>query len=421
MNNNHSAEELIKRSINAVLKVSRPETCLPEFVPAPPTGNIIVIGAGKASAEMARVFENEYLSRYPDQQITGAVVTRYGHAVETEHIKILEAAHPVPDASCVTAVNEITEIIKSAKKDDLIVCLLSGGGSSLLSAPIDGIEFETLKDLSKELLISGANIIEMNTVRKHLNRALGGGLALIAGNIPMLTLSISDVSGNLPSIIASGPTVPDDSTLDDCIDILKKYDITPDYTIEKALHDPKNETADYTNPIFANKSYQLIATPEQALKAAQEYWEDAGFHVHNLGANIDGDTNQAANEQLNLIKEISQSPIAIISGGETTVKVKGDGKGGPNTQFALQAAITLKGQENIYVMAYDTDGIDGSEDNGGAICTPDTLQKALEANVNPQEHLNNNDSYSFFKSLDDLIITGPTHTNVNDYRVVLVL
>jgi glycerate 2-kinase len=417
--NKSSIKKLIQESIEAVLKVSKPETCLLDYIPAPPKGNVIIIGAGKASAEMARIFEKEYLARYPEETISGTVVTRYGHAVNTKHINVIEAAHPVPDSSCVVAVEEITKTIKKAEKDDLIICLLSGGGSSLLSAPINGIEFETLRELSKELLLSGADITEMNIVRKHLNRALGGGLALIAGNIPMLTLSISDVNGNSPSIIASGPTVPDDSTLQNCIEILEKYKISPDYTIEKALEDTKNETADYTDPIFSNKSYQLIATPEKALDAAQEYWENAGFHVHNLGATIDGDTNKAAKEHIKKTLSLLPRPLALISGGETTVKVTGEGKGGPNTQFVLQSAICLNGLKDIYVMAYDTDGIDGSENNGGAIYDPETLKRAEKQNLNPHEHLENNDSYSFFKTLDDLIITGPTHTNINDYRVIL--
>ncbi len=408
--------ELLKQSIDAVLKVSMPDPCLIEHIPKPPKGKLIVIGAGKASAEMARIFEKHYKG-----ELSGVVVTRYGHAVKTKRIKVLEAAHPIPDMACVNAVNEIIKTIDTAKPDDLIVCLLSGGGSSLLTAPIDGINFDTLRNLSEEILHSGADISEMNTIRKHLNRALGGGLALKAQSTPMLTLSISDVNGNLPSVIASGPTVPDETTLQDCRNILKKYNITPDYTIEDALNTPNNETAKEHYSIFSNKIYKLIATPEQSLDAAEEFWKAKGFHVHNLGANIEGNTNIAAKQQIDLITSIPQRPLAIISGGETTVKVTGDGQGGPNTQFVLQSAISLSGADNVYAMAYDTDGIDGSKENGGAICTPDTLKRAKEKDLDPNAFLINNDSYGFFKTLDDLIITGPTHTNVNDYRVILVL
>ncbi len=414
--NKDKITKLLQQSIYAVLKVSMPDPCLKNHIPKPPTGKLIIIGAGKASAEMARVFEENYKG-----ELSGVVVTRYGHAVKTKRIKILEAAHPIPDAACVNAVNEIIKTIKLAKNDDLIICLLSGGGSSLLTAPIEGIKFETVRDLNKDILLSGADITEINTLRKHLNRALGGGLALEALTTPMITLSISDVNGNIPSVIASGPTVPDETTLQDCWDILKKYDIIPDYTIEAALNNPKNETAKEHYSIFSNKTYTLIATPEKSLEAAESFWKEQGFHVHNLGASISGDTNEAAIEQIELINTIPQRPLAIISGGETTVRVTGKGKGGPNTQFALQAAITLNGQKNVYVMAYDTDGIDGSEHNGGAICTPDTLKHAEKNNINPNDFLKNNDSYGFFKTLDDLIITGPTHTNVNDYRVILVL
>ncbi|MGH1456004.1 MAG: glycerate kinase type-2 family protein [Alphaproteobacteria bacterium] len=407
---------LLKQSIEAVLKVSMPDPCLKNHIPEPPTGKLIVIGAGKAAAEMARVFEKNY-----EGELSGVVVTRYGHAVKTKRIKVMEAAHPIPDLECVNAVDEIIKTIHTANRDDLIVCLLSGGGSSLLTAPIDRIKFETVRNICMDLLHSGADITEMNTLRKHLNRALGGGLALEAQTTPMLTLSISDVNGNIPSVIASGPTVPDETTLKDCWDVLKKYGITPDYTIEDALNNPNNETAKEHYSIFSNKIYELIATPEKSLEAAEKFWKEQGFHVHNLGASIDGNTNIAAKKQIELINALPQRPLAIISGGETTVKVTGEGKGGPNTQFVLQAAIALNGHENTYVMAYDTDGIDGSEDNGGAICTPDTLKRAKENNIDPNKFLRNNDSYSFFKTLDDLIITGPTHTNVNDYRVVLVL
>lgn len=413
-----NASKILKDSLNEAIKVAKPAHCLAAYIPAPPTkGRVFVIGAGKASAEMARVFEEHYAGEYE-----GLVITRYEHSAPTTRINIMEAAHPVPDESCVRAVDALFEFLSPCTKDDLVICLISGGGSSLLSAPIEGIDFETLKGLSKQLLLSGAEIDEVNTLRKHLNRALGGGLARAVNGAKLLTLSISDVAYNKPSVIASGSTVGDPSTLEDCKEILRKYDIAPDAQILKALNDARNETPFPDDKLFDGHEYHLIATPEQSLDAAKTYLEAQGIETEILSSTLGGDTNERANEDVQqFLNSIGDTPLALISGGETTVKVKGNGRGGPNTQFMLQSAITLDSHPNIYALACDTDGIDGSEDNAGALITPDTLQKARELGINPHEFLANNDSYSFFERLGDLIITKPTYTNVNDFRIFLFL
>ena len=413
----------LKDSFDCVYQSAHPDVCMKTYIPPKPkNGRVIVIGAGKASAAMAQAFERHY-----DGELEGIVVTRYGHAKPTSHIKIMEAAHPVPDEAGVEAVNEIIKLLKTLQPDDLVICLISGGGSALLTAPVEGVNFCVLQDLNKQLLKSGAPIQEMNVVRKHLNKALGGGLAKYVGENRMITLAISDVTGDDPSIIASGATVADPSTLMDAKAILKKYEIVVDEAVRAALDNPNNETPKPDNPIFKHHEYHLIATPEQALKAAATFWNERGFNTHILDSEMQGDTNECAQKHIEFISDVYRGktkiklPCALLSGGETTVKVLGSGDGGPNTQFMLQAAIALQGNAKIYAMACDTDGIDGSADNAGALITPDTLKAAIKKGLNPQAYLDDNNSYAFFASIDALLKTGPTYTNVNDYRVFLLL
>jgi len=416
-------EQLLKDSFKAVYESVHPDICLKPFIPKPQEGQkIIVIGAGKASAAMACAFERDY-----EGQCEGIVVTRYGHSAPTKNIKILEASHPVPDEAGASAVEAIINCLKTASPEDIIICLISGGGSSLLTAPIDGIPFKALQDLNKMLLSCGAPIQDMNVVRKHVNKALGGGLAKYAGNNKLITLAISDVTGDDPAIIASGATVADPSTLNDAKSIIKRYAIKPAPSILAALENPANETPKPNDPIFKNHEYHLIATPNHALKTAQNFWQEQGFHTHILNAEMQGDTNQCAHEHVDFIKKIYNGetniklPCALLSGGETTVHITGNGAGGPNTQFMLQSAMLLEQDPKIYAMACDTDGIDGSVDNAGALITPGTLKHAKENGLNPAEYLSNNDSYHFFQQINALVKTGPTFTNVNDYRVFLLL
>jgi len=405
-------------SFYACVESALPQNCLPPFIPEPPKGKTYVIGAGKASAKMAQVFEQYYKGDYE-----GLVVTRYGHGVPTQKIKVIEASHPVPDEAGAKAAIELIDFISEADSDDLVICLLSGGGSALPSSPQAGLSLQKFIDITKTLLKSGASIQEINTVRKHLGRAFGGKLAKAAYPAKLITLSISDVTGNDPSVIASGPTVADPTTLEDTKHILNTYNIPLSPELESFLNNSENETLKDRDEALSNAEYHLIATPEKSLETAAEFFKGQNIPVHLISSTIEGDTNKAAQEQTALIKTIKEgrhklsAPIALISGGETTVIVKGSGAGGPNTQFMLQSAIALKGLESVYGLACDTDGIDGSKDNAGAFIAPDTLKKS---DVNAENYLHNNDSYHYFEALNDLIISGPTHTNVNDYRVFLL-
>lgn len=414
-------EQLLLDSFKVVCAAAHPDACIQPFIPAPPKGRMIVIGAGKASAAMAAAFERHY-----PHPVEGVVVTRYGCAVPTQHIKILEAAHPVPDEAALSAVDNIMALLATAGPEDCVVCLISGGGSALLSAPVEGVSFADLQALNTALLKSGAPIQAMNSVRKHVNRALGGGLAKAAAGTTMITLAISDVTGDDPSVIASGATVADPTTLADARAALQQYGITAPASIMQALNNPANETPKPGDETFTGHDYHLIAKPPMALRVAHNFWREQGFSVTTLSTDMEGDTNECAAQHVayiqdRLAKQDISLPCAVISGGETTVRVLGDGKGGPNTQFMLQAALLLDGRKNIYAMACDTDGIDGSGDNAGALITPETLDKAAHSQVDAKACLDSNDSYRLFRAIDGLVQTGPTYTNVNDYRVFLLL
>ena len=412
--------QILHDSFECVTEAVNPQNFIKDYVPAPPCGRMVVIGAGKASACMATAFEKAY-----DGEIEGIVVTRYGYSTETRHIKILEAAHPVPDEAGQKAAKAIIRLLETTTEDDLVVCLISGGGSALLTAPVEGVNFDILQKLNLQLLKSGAEIHEINTVRKHLNIALGGGLARAAHKAKIITLSISDVVGDDPSTIASGATVADETTLEDARAILNKYSIDSDPHVMSALQDHQNETPKMHDPIFEHNEYEIVASSRTALDAASKFWSKHGFDVRIFDADVSKDTNEAAREHVRFIEGILEheqcnSPIAILSGGETTVKITGNGKGGPNTQFMLQSAILLNGQKNIYGLACDTDGIDGTGDNAGAFITPETLSLAENANIDAQQCLKDNDSHLFFEKTGQLVKSGPTFTNVNDYRVFLL-
>lgn len=419
---NNSYEEILLGGFDAAVQSAVPQNCMAPFMPDKPAGNIYVIGAGKASAKMAQVFEK--LCPY---DFEGMVVTRYGHAVETQKIKVYEAAHPVPDEAGAEATLDMLRFLEKTTQDDLVVCLLSGGGSALLTCPIEGLSLSDVQRLTKDLLYSGATIREINTVRKHINQAFGGKLAKAAMPAKLVTLSISDVAGDDPSIIASGPTVGDPSTLKDALSILEKYNIEISDAMRLHLHDEKNETLKPDNAIFNKTEYHLIATPQKSLEVAADYLRDKGYEPYIISSEVEGDTNDAAKDHVSLIQKIIETghpvkrPCAVLSGGETTVKVTGNGEGGPNTQFMLSSAILLNGLDGVYGLSCDTDGIDGSQNNAGAIINPKTLNLAKEKGLNPEEFLLNNDSYGFFDALDNRVAPGPTHTNVNDFRLFLIL
>jgi len=416
--------EILIESYHEAVNSAKPEHCLPPFLPDPPDdgeGKTYVLAAGKAAAEMSRVFEDHYNAPYE-----GLAITRYGHGAPTSRIKVVEAAHPVPDGKGAEAVQEMLGIAGRAREGDLVICLLSGGGSALLSLPVDGLAIEDISAVTRTLLLSGADIAEINAVRKHLNKALGGALAAAAHPARLVTLAISDVVGDDPAVIASGPTVADPSTMQDVRDILRRYDAALSPALEQVLARDDLETPKPGDAVFDCAQYHLIATPQKALEAAAKYFTALGIESLILGDHYDGETNECALAHVTKVQELLRSPraslpLAVISGGETTVKVGGDGDGGPNAQFMLAAAIALAGEARVFALAGDTDGIDGSRDSAGAWITPDTLADARKCGINAQEYLQRNDSYAFFKEVGTLLVPGPTHTNVNDYRAFLLL
>ncbi len=415
--------DLLKQSYAAVTRRAHPDMALPPFIPRPPvTGRVFVIGAGKASGAMARAFEQQYKGDIEDSLI----ITRYGCRLPTDRLNVIEAAHPTPDDIGRQGVELMLGMLGKAGPDDLVICLISGGGSSLLSAPVDGLEFADLQVLNQALLHSGADITTMNCVRKHLNKALGGGLVKAANGAKFITLSISDVVGDDKAVIASGATVGDPSTLNDALSILKSLRIDIKDSILQALAEQGNETLKPDDVALDGHEYHLICTPNDILKTAQEFWQGHGFEVLNLGDQIEGDTQDAAHSQISYLRALANQrndskPLAVISGGETTVQVTGDGQGGPNAQFMLCAAMALNGYERIYGLACDTDGIDGHGDHAGAFITPGVLEQAKAKELDAAEHLSHNDAYGFFDPLNHLIKTGPSFTNVNDYRVFLLI
>lgn len=413
--------DLLLNSFDVVLEHSVPQNCLPECIPEPTAGKTYVVGAGKAAAKMAQVFENHYKGEYE-----GMVITRYGFIASTEKLEVVEASHPNPDEQGRIATKRILEIANNAQEGDTIICLLSGGGSSLMSCPHEEIDFEEYQSLNDQLLKCGASIHEMNCLRKHLNQAFGGKLTKAAHPAKMITLSISDVAGDDPSTIASGPTVGDPTSLEEAREVIAKYELNAGPSIVAFLNDPKHETPNPDDEIFKSSEYRLIATPEKSLKAAAAFFKEKNLQPYILSTELEGDTNECASFHAALVKRILDKdepfskPCVLISGGETTVRVNGSGDGGPNTQFMLKLAIDLGKDHQVYALACDTDGIDGIMDNAGAVITPDTLMRAKKQKVSAKKALDNNDSYNFFKALDDLIMPGPTHTNVNDYRAIII-
>ena len=405
------------------------------FLPAPPQGRTIVIGAGKAGGSMAQAVEALWPA---DKPLEGLVVTRYGHIPPrpeglTQRIDIVEASHPVPDAAGQQAAQRILAMVQGLTKSDLVLCLISGGGSALLTLPADGLTLEDKQHINKQLLNSGANIGEMNCVRKHLSRIKGGRLAAACAPARVVTLTISDVPGDDPSVIASGPTVPDETTCADALAILKRYGIDVSQAIRDQLESGALETPKPGDDAFNGHEVHLIATPQQSLEAAAQAARAAGIEAHILSDEMEGESREVGKVHAALARAVAsknqpfQKPCVILSGGETTVTVKPlkdgapRGKGGRAGEFCLGLALALQGQPGVYAMAADTDGIDGMEDNAGAFVAPDTLARAAAQGMKVHAFLDRNDAYGYFQSLGDLVVTGPTHTNVNDFRVLLIL
>jgi glycerate 2-kinase len=405
----------------AAVDAALPDKVMQHFMPERPKGRTIVIGAGKASAAMAQAFEKNWA--YP---VEGLVVTRAGHAVPCEKIEIVEASHPVPDARGLQAAERILKMVQGLSKDDLVVALISGGGSALLSLPIEGVTPEEKRAVNKALLASGAPIGEMNCIRKHLSRIKGGRLAVAAAPARVLTLAISDVPGDDLASVASGPTVPDPTTFEDAQTIVKKYDLQLPASVMAHLKAARHETPKPGNKYFVNAQAHCIASPQMSLMAAADVSRKAGYEPLILGDALEGEARDVGTVLAGIALQAARfgqpakPPCAIISGGETTVTVRGNGTGGRNVELLLSMALKLHGNADIHALAADTDGIDGGAEVAGALINPTTLARARSIGLDPAAMLANNDAHSFFARLGDQLITGPTLTNVNDFRVMLV-
>ncbi len=414
-------------SFAVTVKTADPTHTIPLHLPHPPRGRTLVVGAGKASAAMAMVVENAWPAA---AQLNGLVITRYGHTLPTQKIKVVEAGHPIPDENGERAAQEILAAVQTLESEDLLLCLFSGGGSSLLSLPIEGISLQDLQAVTHQLLRCGASIREINTVRKHLSAIQGGRLAA-ACQAPILALIISDVTGDEVTHIASGPCSPDPSTFADALAVLDRHHLNVPETVRQLLLAGKErviaETPKPGSPIFNQVENRIIANAHQSLAAAANYFQEHGINTLILGDTVTGESREIAKSYAALVREIKlypqalKTPLALLSGGETTVTLKGNGRGGRNSEFLLSLLIELSALDKVYALACDTDGLDGTENNAGALITPDSLIRANRLNLDPVSFLSNNDAYTFFQQLNDLVITGPTHTNVNDYRAILVL
>ena len=445
------AHELLLKGFHTAVAAADPLKIIPAYLPARSAlgnGRTLVIGAGKAAASMAKAVEDNWPS---DAPLEGLVITRYGHGLPTKKIRVIEAGHPVPDEAGERAAQEILTRVQALQPGDRLLALVSGGGSSLLAQPVDGLSMSDLKAITSLLLMCGASIQEINTVRKHLSRLQGGRLAQVAveRGADVAALIISDVTGDDPTHIASGPTAPDPTTYADALAILTHYNISEPKSavdiLQAGKRGDREETLKPGNAIFKYVDNRMIATARQSLEAAAEFFAAQGYAPVVLGDHVTGESREVAKVYGALAKEVSQYPsawqahgyslyrhampdgnlearrgIALISGGETTVTVSGNGRGGRNVEFLLSLAVELDGLKNVYALAADTDGIDGAAENAGAILTPDTLARAKEMGIDAKQYLDNNDGHGFFEALGDQILTGATRTNVNDFRVILV-
>jgi hydroxypyruvate reductase len=406
---------------DAAIASAQPALCIPSHLPAAPRGKLIVIGVGKASAAMARAVEEHWPG-----PLSGMVVTRYGYAVPCERIEIVEAAHPVPDTAGLHAAQRMLELVAGLSADDLVLCLISGGGSALLPLPIAGLTLEHKQTVNRALLASGATISEMNCVRRHLSAIKGGRLAVACHPARVLTLLISDVPGDRPIDIASGPTVADPTTCADALAIVRRYGIELPGPAREVLESGRGESVKPGDPGLAHAEVRMVATPQMALEAAAMVARDAGIAAHILSDAIEGEARDVGKVLAGIAIQVAErgqpfvAPCVLLSGGETTVTVRGSGRGGRNVECLLSLAIALDGHPRIHALAGDTDGVDGQEEIAGACIAPDSLARAWSQGLRPKDMLVNNDGHSFFTALGDSVITGPTLTNVNDFRAVLI-
>jgi glycerate 2-kinase len=416
-----NARLLLRQMFDAAVASAQPAVCIAPHLPSPPQGRMIVIGAGKASAAMARAVEDHWPG-----ELSGLVVTRHGYAVPCKHIDIVEAAHPVADESGLGAARRMLELVRNLNPEDLVLCLISGGGSALLPLPLEGLTLADEQALGRALLKSGAGIGEMNCVRRHLSAIKGGRLAAACHPARVLTLLISDVPGDRLLDIASGPTVGDPTTCADALRIVRRYGLNLPEQALKILTSGRGESVKPDDPRLAGASARIIAAPQMALEAAARVARAASITPYILGDAIEGEAREVAKVLGAIALQVAQRrqpwspPCVLLSGGETTVTVRGAGRGGRNVEFLLALALALEGRPEVDAIAGDTDGVDGQEEVAGAYIGPDTLERAQGLGLNAAEMLADNDAHSLFAALHDSVITGPTFTNVNDFRAILV-
>jgi glycerate 2-kinase len=415
---------LLRRMFDAAIAAAQPAHNVPPHLPSSRQlgkGRLVVIGAGKASAAMARAVEDHWPG-----ELSGLVVTRYGYGVPCKRIGIVEAAHPVPDAAGLAAARRMLDVVGGLTPDDLVLCLISGGGSALLPLPIDGLTLEHKQRLNRALLKSGASINEMNCVRRHLSAIKGGRLAAACHPARVLTLAISDVPGDDPINIASGPTVPDPTTCADALAIVSRYGIDVPPEVREVLQSGRGESVKPGDPRLARAEIRLVATPQKSLEAAAAVAREAGVAPLLLGDAIEGESRDVGKVMAGIAHSVAKHrqpvgpPCVLLSGGETTVTVRGSGRGGRNVEFLLSLAVALDGLPQTWALAGDTDGVDGAEEVAGAIVAPDTIARAWIMGIRATESLADNDGHGFFEALGDQVVTGPTLTNVNDFRAVLI-
>ena len=414
-------QALLRRMFAAAVAAAQPALCVPPHLPAPPRGRLVVIGAGKASAAMARAVEDHWPG-----PLSGLVVTRYGHAVPCERIAIFEAAHPVPDAAGEAAARRMLALVAGLTADDQVLCLISGGGSALLPLALPGITLADQQAIGRSLLASGASIAEMNCVRRHLSAIQGGRLARACAPARVVNLLLSDVPGDDPADIASGPTVPDPSTCADALAIVRRHGIALPPAALELLTSGAGETPKPGDTDLPAIETHFVCTPQMALEAAATVAREAGWQAHILGDAIEGESREVGKVHAGIALQVARrgqpfaKPCVLLSGGETTVTLRGQGRGGRNVEFLLALALALDGEPGVHALAGDTDGVDGQEEIAGATLSPDTLARARALGINARDRLDDNDGHGFFGALGDALVTGPTLTNVNDFRAILI-